>query len=513
MAQLASLTVKVAADAREFERGIARARASTNSFVKDAQQLTNVNGGVARSFTSTSAASSRAAFDLAKLRGPMTSVAQGVLQLNPGLATLGSTLLSLSATGGVVAVAIGGITALGIAWRLLTRDTKEAEEALDQAIKKANELRAKQAGPLGGNSEDLAALRTQRDYVNFLLRNPDQRPRLGDYSTAQKLMEMRADLTSQINALEKDNASILKDQREEQARIADEARREAEERQRNLAILQDMVRWSRMFKIPGTSGSGIDSLTASKYGSVYRGAGRVMIETGDQYKGMTPSPGRFAGFGTGFRSGFESFGAQFSQVNLGGSAASMFLGGMVNVAKSALSQIGKSLLGIGDDSARAARALRQARDDFNTNLQDFIDVRTGANSSENVAMRNFLEDQFNTFIHVAGGWGAVRGLLQGTPIPDFDFDTASINEIQAFFNSLLEMNVWSEAQRAEIERMATAAGLSADALNDLASAVTNAARGFKIEPYRYGASQGVVWDEERRQKARGGSSPATYALG
>lgn len=488
MAQLASLTVKVAADAREFERGIARARASTNTFVKDASKLSNVNVGVATSFSRSGASVSRLALDFNKLRGPLTSVTQGVLQLAPGVASLTSVLGGLALGGGTMVAVLAGVAALGLAFRHLTKDSREAKEALKQAVDQAARIRDKQGGPIAGNADALAALRFRSDEINMKLRTT-KGPKADLY---RELAQVERD----IKTLLADNAATMKD-------INSSASKRLETEYLTTAEMKKQAEWVRMInRSYGISSGAVGMSEPMSVGSgVIRSGGRVTVGH-NLPREMTKPVGAFDQILSGAKGQFQSFKSQFSLAGIGAGLASGGLSMLSGMAMSALGKVGagivnfgKNLLGLGDDTEKAMRKIRAS---VVSNLHDMLISISGSDADKRLLnIRNAIGPEIQKLLQ--------SGLLQAVRVlPGFNFVAADTNLSKAkTFDELVAMikalqpffKQTPEGLDAFNTLLAITVGLQQevnDGLKEFSEALRNVPTGFKIAAARYNASEGLV---------------------
>lgn len=192
-------------------------------------QLAIFNKNATTSTSTVAASASKAAVNFGVLRGSMTALAASALQTAPGVAQLSSVLGTMAIGAGPMVAILAGMAALGLAWRLLTKDardlkaaTKEAADEADRLIKKQegpNVERARQQGLLGG---DLTKVQAE------IVKLEAQEKRLG--VTVAALVDKRAEelrLQQRIAALGKEILATNTATREEAEKKAIAAEREA----------------------------------------------------------------------------------------------------------------------------------------------------------------------------------------------------------------------------------------------------------------------------------------------
>lgn len=116
---IGELFVRMTADASGVETGVSRATRSLNGLTAPAAQ---------------------ASAGMNSLKAALGTVATQALGVNPALGRVGVVLSSFALSGGVMAAALVGLAALAKAWELITKDSREAKEALDEVLTTLDEL-------------------------------------------------------------------------------------------------------------------------------------------------------------------------------------------------------------------------------------------------------------------------------------------------------------------------------------------------------------------------------------
>jgi hypothetical protein len=236
------------------------------------QRVDRAGRGVESSLGRAGVSASGAANNIGKLRGPLTSVAQGFLQLNPGVASFVSVLGMLTLSGGVMVGVLAGATALSFAWKQLTKDTKEAKGAAEEYANTMRSLRMAQGGPAVGLGAPLGRNLTRVDEIDRELAELDQRksPAPWTLNRRWRLRNERAGLVGEQSFLQGRHSDIRLDgvkplqlasgpvsvtvksaaTRQREAEQAEEA---AEQRRIGRMRLDEFERTNRIFRINGVS--------------------------------------------------------------------------------------------------------------------------------------------------------------------------------------------------------------------------------------------------------------------
>lgn len=510
MATLANLVVKVTADAKEFTTGINQARSGTNAFTRDARHLTVVNGGLSRSFRTSGAAASRAAVDFNKLRGPLASVANGVLKLPPGLASVASILGSFALSGGVLAGAIVGLAALGLAWKKLKGDADEAREALKSAADQALRIRAAESHVDIETTKNINAL----SGGIFKQRNKVSRLEMLGYerSNPAKLREERARLQSMIGQRDTLRGSLLKNLPELDAieAVATSAKTHARETER-AAEAWKKVR-AEVAALPWSPLAGTGRMGAHK--SI--GGTSTMFE-------RPPEPGPRMSFGDralGFASATglsfkDAISSRMKQLTDPSALGGMLAGGAMSLAASAVGKLVGTISRLGGTSEAAARQIAAAQQRMVQSLRDSVINLTGSTSDKAlVDVRKTIADQVAAL--VAGGLvnfpigttgsareraarsGVARDafLAQLGNVGSFDALIKMVEGMKPLFgttnqgldayNDLLKLvTALTDNAKKEIEGLGNAAKAASEALR-------NVPQGFKIALARFNATEGLA---------------------
>jgi hypothetical protein len=85
-----------------------------------------------------------------RIRQGLTSLVAQMTGTIPILDRVGSQLLAMGAGGNIALAIVGGLAVIGLAWRALTRDIRDAEKAQDEAAKKLEEWSRKRHLDSGG---------------------------------------------------------------------------------------------------------------------------------------------------------------------------------------------------------------------------------------------------------------------------------------------------------------------------------------------------------------------------
>lgn len=90
------------------------------------------------------------------LREPLTAVTRQLLNLNPAVAQVSSSLGMFAIGSGPMVAVLAGVAALAAVWENVTRSTRDAKKAADEAMVRLDELAAKQKqGPAGSTPGDV----------------------------------------------------------------------------------------------------------------------------------------------------------------------------------------------------------------------------------------------------------------------------------------------------------------------------------------------------------------------
>lgn len=130
---------------------------------KALQDLTLQGGKAEQAVTKLGATSRASGVGVNALREPLTQLAREALGINPTFARLASVIGMLGAGSAVVVGVTAGLGAIGLAYRAVTKDAREAEEANKKTIQEFQKWldmqRAAAAGPAAGPLRGLDALR------------------------------------------------------------------------------------------------------------------------------------------------------------------------------------------------------------------------------------------------------------------------------------------------------------------------------------------------------------------
>lgn len=518
--RLTQSSAEVAAVREQFNRRAAAASAGARSEVQAAQQQYLVASQGLRPVITAGEQLTKTAANgrtgLLALRGAVTSMAASALSAAPGVTQLSAVLGSMAIGAPLMIGALAGMAALGFAWEKITGKAKEAKEEQEKAIEAARKIRM---GALGTEIEQLAAAEARRDQTRAALAEAE-RGRTVTFRGGTRtiidqgaILQLTKDLREAEKAVQTFRGVIKEANTEGMGRVADDAANAAESFDRLVQSGREINR----------------ELTESLRKLVeIHDEGALAFRQRDLLRGVLPARGTIAGRGLITRPGVVGSpmprsvqlsadtemkrwadrvrkAAAETTDALSGAVKKMFdpkmiISGLatsgISVISSALLDIGADLLGFSSKASEAARAMREAQKAFKRSVQDFIDsFLPDAQRMEQQAVRT-AQDFFDAF--------------RDTHRPRFDDPRAGMTKaIDAAFENARSMtevisllvllkNLFPE-WAAEIDKMITAAGLAAGALDKTAEAadkmveaLTNVPQGFKIERARFNATMAAA---------------------
>lgn len=215
--------------ASEFQQ-LARAMGGTGTAAQESLVRVETLGRTLQQ-TQTHARATTQVFN--QLRGGMASMAQAAIgQAVPGLTSVTSALGSFAIGSGPLVAVLGGLTAIAVAFNVITKEARETREGTKKAIEELERIRQSQRAPedvIQGNINKVAA-EARRLSRELDIRLGTGRPgevALSTTSTAQ-LKAKFSELVAQVRAGETEIENIRADAQEKAAADAKRAAEQAE---------------------------------------------------------------------------------------------------------------------------------------------------------------------------------------------------------------------------------------------------------------------------------------------
>jgi len=139
--------------ARQTQGELQGLQRAGQQWAADHQQVRTAAQATARSFTTLTTGTINWSQSMRQLRGPLTILAGDVVGVQGPLARLVGIVGQLGVGTPVTVGVLAGIAAIGVAMRLLNRDSKEAKEGLEALLKRAQDLAAQERKQSGREAE------------------------------------------------------------------------------------------------------------------------------------------------------------------------------------------------------------------------------------------------------------------------------------------------------------------------------------------------------------------------
>lgn len=514
-----SSTAEVAALREQFNRRASAASEGARREVQAAQQqyLAASQGlrpviAAANQLTATTALTTS---QFSKLRTATVAVASAAAGAHPAFGQMSAVLGAMVGTGGVIALAVAAIAALGFAYNRATKDArelKEEQEKLNQQLERGGRARA---GLTAGAENQAAAQAVRRmaeitARINELRTIPQFRTEVSGTEAVMVAVSQKETL-AEITKLSKEYASEALKALEVDGKRAEEGQRVAEEAERTAEAFDRLVQSGReldrdmgdilrkfnelasenafaalqRFRLGDLSGSG---------GLITRPSATNAMPRNVQILSSTATS-RWA-------ASVKKAADQTGDV-LGDAVKRMFDPKQIlsGLATSGIATVGGLLVGMADDlldfsgkAREAAKQMREAQRAWSRNLDDFIRsfAPEGEQKQGNTVshLQDLINDFFKNFfkINPAKDKRAAQFVAISTMIQNSQTVQQIITQLTLLKNLFPEFG-------AEIDKMihgATLAGESlnktADAADAVTEALTNVPQGFKIALARFNAT-------------------------
>lgn len=444
---LAALTVKIGADLTDLNKGLADAGREVGDLGK---QLTGTGAGISGNLTAPLRTATEAAgkhhFALGRVSNALEGIASEALGLHGKLGSLSAKFLEFGVGGEVTLGVLGGLAILALAWEKLSESTRKASEETEKAVKLLEDVRRKNL--LGPGGETGAAVEEVRMHAipNAILKLDELKAHRADFKGNDKFLPQALRLDKEIEEQEqklRDLRAILSDG---QKKVTADTKTffDNQAAERRAKFDKELADWRQhVHNILDRTKLLTDPLD-------------TLLGSIDASKGRSADLNKL-GLGV----------SSVASTGLASGAASGRIAGM-QIPTSVFDSLGR--LG-----TRSAVAVENAAHQ----------LMVAAKLQQDTALRSFAFSQGIALLQSRGGTlgGILAGGIQGAIATGGNPFGAAIGAGTAFIDSLFN-------HRKSVDR-------NTDALHHLAE-VMNAPSGFKVDAYRYRATQAFESDFQQR---------------